>query len=298
MRLGQRAPYIGYRSASFVANALPAGVAVVMARVLGVVMSVAMRGRRRMIGRHLRRVYGQRAGRWRVALGVQAAFDSYARYWLESFRLATTTPAALDASMSYEGLDIIEAALANGKGVIAALPHLGGWDFGGAWLTSQGYPLTVVVEDLQPPELFEWFARLRAGLGLTIVRHGREAGGAVARALRANQVVCLLSDRDLTRDGVEVEFFGERTTLPAGPATLALRTGAALVPMALYYDRHGHYGVVRPPIPTTREGSVRADVGRITQLLASELETLIRRAPEQWHLFQPNWPSDFESLRT
>lgn len=294
MNLRQRAPYLGYRGASLVANALPKPVAVATARVLGLVMSVAMQGRRRMITRHLRRVYGPRAGRLRLMAGVQAAFDSYARYWLESFRLATTTPDELDESMSYEGLDIIEDALAHGKGVIAALPHLGGWDFGGAWLTSQGYPLTVVVEDLQPPELFEWFARLRKSFGLTIVRHGKGAGAAVSRALRDNHVVCLLSDRDLTRDGVEVEFFGERTTLPAGPATLALRTGAPLVPMALYYDGHGHYGVVRPPIPVVREGSVRDDVARITQLLASELERLIRRAPSQWHLFQPNWPSDFE----
>ncbi len=294
MDLRQRAPYLGYRGASLVANALPKAVAVATARVLGLVMSVAMQGRRRMITRHLRRVYGHRAGRLRLMVRVQAAFDSYARYWLESFRLATTTPDELDESMSYEGLDIIEDALANGKGVIAALPHLGGWDFGGAWLTSQGYPLTVVVEDLQPPELFEWFARLRKSFGLTIVPQGKGAGAAVSRALRDNQVVCLLSDRDLTRDGIEVEFFGERTTLPAGPATLALRTGAALVPMALYYDGHGHYGVVRPPIPVVREGSVRDDVARITQLLASELERLIRRAPSQWHLFQPNWPSDFE----
>ena len=297
MALRRRAPYFGYRAASVVANAMPGAVATALARVLGLVMSVAMPGRRRMITRHLGRVYGPRAGPVTLALKVQGAFDSYARYWLESFRLATTTAAQLDASMSYEGLELIEDALAEGKGVIAALPHLGGWDFGGAWLTSQGYQLTVVVEDLQPPELFDWFARLRAGFGLTIVRHGREAGGVVARALRANQIVCLLSDRDLTRDGVEVTFFGERTTLPAGPATLALRTGAALIPMALYYRKSGHYGVVRPPIPTAREGSVRDDVTRITQLLAYELEALIRRAPEQWHLFQPNWPSDAPNLR-
>lgn len=293
MSLRRRAPYLGYRAASVLANALPAPVARAVARVLGVVMSGTMRGRRRMITRHLRRVFGPRVGRLRLVLGVQRAFDSYARYWLESFRLATTSPEELDASMAYEGLDVLEAALAEGKGVIAALPHLGGWDFGGAWLTSQGYPLTVVVEDLQPPELFDWFARLRAAFGLTVVRHGRDAGAVVARALRAGQVVCLLSDRDLTRDGVEVTFFGEKTTLPAGPATLALRTGAALLPMALYYDGPGHYGVVRPPVPVERQGTVREDVTRITQLLAYELEGLIRRAPEQWHLLQPNWPSDY-----
>ena len=113
------------------------------------------------------------------------------------------------------------------------------------------------------------------------------------QALRANRIVCLLSDRDLTGDGVEVEFFGERTTLPGGPATLALRTGATLLPAAVYFrPGRNHHAVVRPPVPAAREGRLREDVARITQLLADEFEALIRAAPEQWHLMQPNWPSD------
>jgi KDO2-lipid IV(A) lauroyltransferase len=116
--------------------------------------------------------------------------------------------------------------------------------------------------------------------------------------LKDNQVVSLLCDRDIPRDGVrsgvEVEFFGERTSVPAGPAFFALRTGAALLPLATYFTRKsdGHHTVVRPPIPVERQGGLREDVARITQLLMIEIEGLIRRAPEQWHLFQPNWPSD------
>jgi KDO2-lipid IV(A) lauroyltransferase len=111
--------------------------------------------------------------------------------------------------------------------------------------------------------------------------------------LRDNRIVCLLSDRDIEGDGVGVEFFGERTTLPGGPATLALRTGATLLPAAVYF-RPGldHLGVVRPAIEVERVGRLREDITRITQALAHELEQLIRVAPEQWHLLQPNWPSD------
>ena len=117
--------------------------------------------------------------------------------------------------------------------------------------------------------------------------------GVVLRALRDNRIVCLLCDRDIAGDGVEVEFFGERTTLPGGPATLALRTGATLVPAAVYFRAgRDHEGVVRPAIPVEREGRLREDIARITQALAKELEILIRAAPEQWHLLQPNWPSD------
>ncbi|MBW3557968.1 MAG: phosphatidylinositol mannoside acyltransferase, partial [Actinobacteria bacterium] len=192
----------------------------------------------------------------------------------------------------------VEDALAAGNGVIMALPHLGGWDFGGAWFASAGYPATVVVEALDPPELFEWFTRLRRASGLSVVPHGPAAGGAVLRALRRNELVGLLCDRDLARTGVEVEFFGERTTLPGGPATLALRTGAALLPTAVYFEGRRHRGVVRPPVATDRRGRLRDDVARVTQDLADELEALIRRAPEQWHLLQPNWPSDYGEAPT
>jgi KDO2-lipid IV(A) lauroyltransferase len=115
------------------------------------------------------------------------------------------------------------------------------------------------------------------------------------RALRDNHVVCLLADRDLQGGGPEVDFFGERTTMPAGPAMLALRTGAPILPTAVYFTGRvdGHHAWVRPPLPAERRAErLRDDVDRITQDLARDLEVLIRRAPSQWHLFQPNWPSD------
>ncbi len=138
-----------------------------------------------------------------------------------------------------------------------------------------------------------WFVELRRSIGLTVVPLGPGAGTAVLRALKTGETVVLVSDRDLVGNGVEVEFFGERTTLPGGPATLALRTGAALLPTAVYVGRRGHHdGLILPPVATDRRGTFREDVARVTQDLARQLETLIRRAPDQWHLFQPNWPSD------
>jgi phosphatidylinositol dimannoside acyltransferase len=273
-------------------------VAGVLAGSAGVGFSYAMKDRRTMISRHLRRVYGPQLSDSALDAKVRAAFDTYARYWLESFRLGSTSREELEAGMSWQGLGLIEEGLAGGKGVIVAMPHLGGWDFGGAWFTSIGYRATAVVEALEPPELFEWFVKLRQEIGLTVVAHGPEAGPAVLRALRANELVVLVCDRDLARTGVEVTFFGEKTTLPAGPATLALRTGAVLLPTAIYFGGPGHHGVVRPPLDVSRQGSLRDDVQRITQALAHELEELIRVAPEQWHLFQPNWPSDYELLRS
>jgi KDO2-lipid IV(A) lauroyltransferase len=220
-------------------------------------------------------------------------FDSYGRYWLELFRLPKDARGPLAARIHVDGFEHVEAGLAAGNGVILALPHVGGWDYAGAWLAQQGHPPTVVVEPVEPPELFEWFADARRALGMTVVQLGPDAGRVVLGALRRNQVVCLLSDRDLTGDGVEVEFFGERTRLPGGPATLALRTGAPLLPVAVYFrGRGGHHGVVQPPVPTDRQGRLRDDVARVTQELARRFEELIGAAPDQWHLLQPNWPSD------
>lgn len=223
-----------------------------------------------------------------------AAFSSYARYWLESFRLPALSELTLDRGIDVPAYHHVEEALERGNGVILALPHLGGWEWAGFWMaTVNRLPITVVVEPLQPLELFEWFADFRERLGMRVVPLGPDAGREVLGALRRNEIVCLLCDRDISGDGIEVTFGDERTTLPAGPAMLALRSGAALLPTAVYFRPRGrHLGTVRPPIDVTRHGRLRDDVTAVTQSLADELATLIAAEPHQWHLFGPNWPSD------
>ncbi|MCU1353112.1 MAG: putative acyltransferase, partial [Acidimicrobiales bacterium] len=273
--------------------ALPGGVVRPLSGVLGRAAATAMRPRRDMVVRHQRRVRPDLSGR-ELDDAVNGAFASYARYWIESFRLPGTSAEDLDAGFSHDGYEHVTDALAAGRGVIVSLPHLGGWEWAAFWLTEvQRVGVTAVVEPVQPPELARWFVDLRESLGMEIIPLGPSAGAAVARALKANRVVCLLSDRDIGGGGMAVDFFGERTTLPAGPATLALRTGAPLVPAAVYFREGGHHAVLRPPLAIERQGGrLREDVQRVTELLAVELEGLIRAAPEQWHLMQPNWPSD------
>jgi phosphatidylinositol dimannoside acyltransferase len=283
-----------YRLGAAGARFTPGPLAEVSATAIGVTLAGVMRSRRTIVERHLRRVDPRLRG---VALrrAVQASFDSYARYYIESFRLPTLSRRIVADGLEPRGYEEhLLPALEAGKGAIMAIPHLGGWEWAGRWVADRGHQITVVVEPLHPPELFEWFVGLRRDLGMNVVPLGPDAGAAVLGALRNNHVVCLLCDRDLQRSGVPVTFFGETTTLPAGPATLALRSGAPILPTAIYFTPrvHGHLGVVRPPIPLERHGRLRDDVARITQLLAYELEALIRRAPDQWHMQQPNWPSD------
>ncbi len=289
---GDRVTYLAYRSGAGLAQAVPPSLGEPAARMLGRMVSLAAPERRRLVRRNLERVYGGSRTGLALERSVTETFESYGRYWLELFRLPHDPERFVD-SMTHDGFEHVEAAAAAGRGVIAALPHLGGWETGGLWMTTHGHRLTVVVEPVEPPELFEWFVEVRQALGFEVVALGPDAGPATLRALRAGEMVCLVCDRDLTGEGVSVEFFGERTTLPAGPAALALRTGAALLPAAVYFTpRGGHHAVVRPPLDTTRAGRLRDNVAEVTQRLAFELERLVRAAPEQWHLMQPNWPSD------
>lgn len=288
-----RASYYAYRGAAAVANALPERVAMPIAEAAGRALAPFLPGRRTLVARNLARATSGSLDGAALQRAVSDTFASYGRYWLELFRLPRDARHSVEARFDAEGWEHIEAALDGGKGLILALPHLGGFDFAAAWLAGRGVAPTVVVEPVEPPELFAWFAGVREAIGMEVVPLGADAGAAVLRALKANRIVCLLCDRDLAGDGVTVEFFGEHTTMPGGPATLALRTGAPLVPAGVYFrPRGGHFARIGPPLPVQREGRLRDDVARVTQDLARRFEELIRMAPEQWHLMSPNWPSD------
>ena len=251
--------------------------------------------RRAIVARHLERVYGRRLGRLEKIRLVDEVFASYARYWAESLRLPGLSAGEVAAGMHYDHYERIEQGLEAGKGVILALPHLGGWEWAGTDLVMRGLKVNVVVEALEPPDLFEWFVSFREQLGMRVIPVGHGAASQCARALAANEVLCLLCDRTVAgTTGVEVEFFGEPTELPGGPATLALRTGATLLTAGVFFDMgpRPHLGMVRPPIGLQRSGRLRDDVVAGTRQVTAELEELIRRAPTQWHMLQPNWPSD------
>ncbi|MCZ7536402.1 MAG: hypothetical protein M5T61_11130 [Acidimicrobiia bacterium] len=169
---GARATYLAYRAGSVAARALPGPMAGALAVALGRVAPVVLPGRRRMAARHQRRAAPGGDADGSVDAAVRGAFESYARYWLEIFRLPGATPDSLDERFSIEGYEHLEAALAAGRGVVCALPHLGGWEWGGAWIASRGHTPLAVVEPVEPPALFEWFVRQRAALGMEVVALG------------------------------------------------------------------------------------------------------------------------------
>ncbi|MFA5785824.1 MAG: phosphatidylinositol mannoside acyltransferase [Actinomycetota bacterium] len=237
---------------------------------------------RHTVGRNLARVTGE-SGR-ALSRRTRAAFRSYTQYWVEFFRLGRLSKEDLDRRLTIEGLDLLDSARAGGKGVILLGAHLGNWDIGGAWLGAHGYQVIAVAEQLRPERVFRYFAEVRQGYGIEIIgmRKGMHITPLLCEAIERGRTVGLLCDRDLKRRGDPVTFFGAPTTLPTGAVRLAAETGAAVLVADAYQVPGGWRAVIEGPL----------DMSRGVQAVAEALEGLIRRAPEQWHLFQPLWPED------
>ena len=220
-----------------------------------------------------------------------AASPATGRYWVEAFRLEDLSAADIRGRLRIEGREHIDTALAGGRGAIFASPHLGNWDTGGAWLAAVGYPATAVVERLRPAELYERFAVYRRALGLELLPldDGTETLRGVVRALRAGRLACLVCDRDLTGGGLEVGLFGARAVMPGGPASIALRTGAPLLPCSVYHDRRpGHWrAVVHPPLHPERSGDSRKDTPGPDPAAGRRVRGPDRRRPRAVALAQP-----------
>ncbi|MFE2751813.1 phosphatidylinositol mannoside acyltransferase [Actinosynnema sp. NPDC059335] len=246
---------------------------------------------------NLRRVV-PRAGEAELDELVRLAVRSYARYWREAFRLPSMdldqVYAELDRTLS--GAENLDAALAEGRGAVVALPHCGNWDMAGVWLVRHCGTFTTVAERLKPESVYRRFIAFREGLGFEVVPltgGDRNPAVVLAERLRANQVVCLLADRDLTAGGVPVTFFGERTLMPAGPAHLAATTGAALIPAGLWFTEDGWGIRMHPPIRVAGTAGVAAATQQVADVFAAD----IAAHPTDWHMMQRLWLADLPESR-
>ncbi|MFW0873720.1 phosphatidylinositol mannoside acyltransferase [Rhodococcoides corynebacterioides] len=294
MSLGEQLGAAGYVAGWRVVRALPEGVA---RRLFDAGADLAARrgGGPEQLRRNLARVLGTTPADVPDEL-VRASVRSYARYWREAFRLPSMDLAAqarsIDASVS--GKEHLEAALAAGRGAVLALPHSGNWDMAGVWLTQTHGRFTTVAERLRPESLYRRFVEYRESLGFEIFPLSggeRPPFEQLRDRLEAGGVVCLLGERDLARHGVPVTFFGEPTRMPAGPARLAVDTGAALLPVHCWFTESGWGFSVEPPL------DVSGGVEDATQQLADRFAANIAAHPEDWHMLQPLWWDDLSEAR-
>ncbi|GAA0574715.1 phosphatidylinositol mannoside acyltransferase [Paractinoplanes ferrugineus] len=226
-------------------------------------------------------------------LVVRDGLRSYARYWLEAFRLPSQSrQQALDGfSISPEHYDWLKGHVADGTGVVLALPHIGNWDAAAAWVVANGWQMITVAERLKPEALFQQFVEYRETLGMEVIPltgGERPPLDVLGERLEQGFLVCLLGDRDLSRSGVEVSFFGGRTRMPAGPAILAIRTGAPLYAVDLSFTPTGTHAVLRRIVPAT-EGPLDQRVKATTQMLADGYAAGIAEHPQDWHMLQKLW---------
>lgn len=225
----------------------------------------------------------------------RAGMRSYLRYWMESFRLPAWSKDRIRGGFAPSNVHYLTGGLAAGKGVILALPHMANWDLAGAWVTTKlETPFATVAERLKPETLYDRFVAYREGLGMEVLPHtGGSAFGTLARRLRDGGLVCLVADRDLSSSGVEVDFFGARARMPAGPALLAQQTGALLLPVTLWYDDTPvMQGTVHEPVVVPKEGDRAQRTAAMTQALADAFAAGIAAHPQDWHMLQRLWLDD------
>jgi phosphatidylinositol dimannoside acyltransferase len=241
------------------------------------------------------------ASPFRLKSLTRKGMHSYMRYWCDAFRLPDWTPERILTTCRLENDEPARAALAEGRGLVVALGHSGNWDHAGAWSTLALAPVTTVAERLQPEELFQRFLHFRQRLGMEILplTGSGDLFGVLVRRLRKGGFVPLLADRDLTATGVPVTLFGETARMAAGPASLALVTGAALYPASIYYERlppgsPARWGVVcrfhREVVPP--EGERSEQIAAMTQACADAIADGIRTHPQDWHMLQRVFVAD------
>ena len=242
-------------------------------------------------------------GRAELDALVRAGMRSYLRYWCDSFRLPDCSIDDLVRRVRVSGDGPVRAQLQAGRSAVMFVGHLGNWDLGGAWSTTQLAPVTTVAERLKPEELFDEFLAFREGLGMRIIplTGGNDVFRELLKACRSGALIALLADRDLTNGGIEVDFCGERAKMAVGPAALAVMTGAALHPCLFHYERdpqgHGWKTVVtfHDAVPVPAEGTSREKIQVMTQACADALSQEVREHTHDWHMMQRVFTKDLDS---
>lgn len=219
---------------------------------------------------------------------VSRSFDSYMRYWCDTFRIQDWSVERIQRSVKLNNGHLLIDAVKTGKGVVVALPHSGNWDHAGAYFCSIGLPLVTVAERLKPEALFQKFLEYRTSMGFEVLSLDSRSFVTLMKRAREKRLIALVADRDLSRSGVDVEFFGHPSRMPAGPALLAIKTGIPLVVAHVSYRPFGiHIDFTEVQIPT--QGSESEKISATVQACADLFAKGIAQHPEDWHMLQRIW---------
>lgn len=224
---------------------------------------------------------------------------TYLRYWCDAFRLPGWSRDRIKDSIVIHDEDLFVAALAQRRGVVCALPHMGNWDHAGAWACVKHQTVVTVAERLKPEDLYQKFLDYRRALGMEVLplTGGDPPFPTLLRRLRAGGLIALLADRDLTAGGLPVQFFGAEARFPAGPAALAVQTGAVLLAPTLWTEDGRNHVQFHPALPIPTEGAKADRIQATTQLVADAFAAGISARPGSWHMLQRLWTEDLDPDR-
>jgi phosphatidylinositol dimannoside acyltransferase len=288
-RLGGQVTYLAYRAMHAVCPLLPTRSGRRVFEAAGRLLFRLAPRMRAVVTANQSQVLGRAAGDPLVQASAREAFARYARYWFDTFNVLGWSDERVVGSFRFENLDLVEKALAEGKGVLIGLPHMGNWDVGGRAMALRLAPIVSVAEHLKPEPLFELFLQHRRELGMDIIDlAGEHVGRQLTHELERNRIVALVADRDLSGGGLEVEMFGRTRRMPIGPAMLSVSSGAPLLAAPILTTPEG-WSLTFSAISVERTGRRKEDVVSLTRALASAFERGIAAAPADWHLFQPGW---------
>ena len=219
---------------------------------------------------------------------AQLGMRSYLRYWCDTFRSPDWTTQRIQSTVTVNDVELLLEPLRSKRGVVVALPHAGNWDHAGSYFCSQGIPLVTVVERLKPEKLFLKFLEYRQKIGMEALPLDGRVMGTLATRLREGKLVALVADRDLSRSGINVNFFDGTARMPAGPALLALRTGADLLTAFVSYTQTGIHIEFRKVL--IADGETESErVAKTVQLCADNFAAGISAHPQDWHMLQRIW---------
>ncbi|HEY4913647.1 MAG TPA: hypothetical protein VIJ91_07000 [Candidatus Dormibacteraeota bacterium] len=271
-----------YRLSARVLRAVPPGLRHAAAAPGGAAWFWLSAGQRRAALDNYAAVLGRERSDPEVARIARRAFQNYGRMLTDFLLIGSLSPDELRQRMSIDGLDHVDAALARGRGAIMAVPHMGSWDMAGSYAGALGYAVSAVAERF-PGSLDDEVVHSRQRFGLNVIALGRSAVRGITQALQDNGIVALLCDLE-QGPGVGVRFFGRRAVVPGGPAAIALKTGAALMPACQYTTSPGHHHVHLDAPLTWAPGETKEV---LMQRVVNRFEDFIKERPDQWYAFRP-----------
>ncbi|MBU1084189.1 MAG: lysophospholipid acyltransferase family protein [Candidatus Omnitrophota bacterium] len=284
--------YIVYKIVFFLTNTLPLRCSYAIASAVARIFYICSTRDRRELKENLRVVMGDGTDGRTLGKCAFRVFRNFGKYMVDFFRCSELTEAYIKEKINVSGLEHLDECVSEGRGTVLVALHLGNWELGGAFIGRSGYPISAIVLDHADKRVNAFFVRQRAVNGLKSIPIGAQIRECF-KAIKRNEMVAVVGDKDYTSNGIPVTFFGKKAVIPRGPAVLALRTGAPMVFCGVIRNSDDTYSIsFEEPIRQVPTGDHKKDEEELIGKYLRVFERYIRRYPDQWYVFRRIWPQE------